>query len=111
MSFDTHWLLEPMFYWPDALGPLHVQVLGEKSKRFAGATPNPAARALVRELRGELVELFAGLGAVHSQLGKYYPFGPTLEPRTWQLLTSIKDLLDPQRCLNPGNLGWSAENR
>jgi D-lactate dehydrogenase (cytochrome) len=106
MSFARHWLLEPMFYWPDAPGPLHAVVLGPKFRRFADQAPNPAARAEVRALRSELATLFEELGAVHSQLGKFYRYGENLVPGTYTLLTGIKDLLDPGHRLNPGNLGW-----
>jgi D-lactate dehydrogenase (cytochrome) len=100
------WLLEPMFYWPDALGPLHQRVLGEKFAKFRGAAANPAARAVVRELRAEVTALFDALGGVHSQLGKYYAYGARLQPDAASFATALKDALDPRRILNPGNLGW-----
>jgi D-lactate dehydrogenase (cytochrome) len=100
------WLLEPMFYWPDELGPLHERVLGDKFAKFRDAAPNPAARAVVRELRSEVARLFDALGGMHSQLGKYYAFRERLQPDTWSALTELKQALDPQRTLNPGNLGW-----
>ena len=43
---------------------------------------------------------------VTAQVGKYYNLPGALEPETYALLTRIKDLLDPDRRLNPGNLGW-----
>ena len=105
-SAGASWLIEPMFYWPDELGPLHARVLGDKYPKFAGAAPNPAARAVVREVRGEVARLFDELGGLHSQLGKYYAYRERLEPDTWSVLTDLKDALDPKRTLNPGNLGW-----
>ncbi|NQV81777.1 MAG: hypothetical protein HQ495_14560 [Alphaproteobacteria bacterium] len=57
-------------------------------------------------MRGELRDLFFGLGAVSAQIGKFYNLADALEPETYTVLTSIKDLLDPERRLNPGNLGW-----
>ena len=57
------------------------------------------------ELRRELAELFRGLGAVHSQIGKYYLFAGNLQPDTLSVLQDIKRTLDPDACLNPGNLG------
>ncbi len=106
MATGAAWLLEPMFYWRDELGPLHAKVLGEKFAKFRGAAADPAARVVVRELRAEVTALFDALGGVHSQLGKYYAFGARLQPDTWSALTDLKDALDPQRTLNPGNLGW-----
>ena len=35
---------------------------------------NPEGRALVRELRQKIAELFASVGAVHMQVGKSYPY-------------------------------------
>lgn len=98
-------LLEPMFYWPDVVGPLHARVLGARFDRFAHHQANPAARAVVMELRRELAELFRGLGAVHSQIGKYYLFAGNLQPDTRSVLQDLKRTLDPDACLNPGNLG------
>ena len=98
-------LLEPMFYWPDVLGPLHAKILGAKFDQFAHHQANPAARAVVMELRRELAELFRSLGAVHSQIGKYYFFAGNLQPDTLSVLQDIKRTLDPDACLNPGNLG------
>ena len=100
------WLIEPMFYWFDELGPLHAQVLGDKFAKFKDIPANPAARAVVKDVRGELAQLLRGLGAVHSQLGKFYDFAGNIEPDTYAVLTAIKDALDPTRRLNPGNLGW-----
>jgi D-lactate dehydrogenase (cytochrome) len=106
MTAGAAWLLEPMFYWRDELGPLHERVLGDKFAKFRGAAADPAARAVVRELRAEVTALFDALGGVHAQLGKYYAFRDRLQPDTWSALTGLKDALDPGRTLNPGNLGW-----
>ena len=105
-SSGTTLLLEPMFYWSDEIGPLHAHVLGSKYEKFAGAPANPGARTLVMQLRRELAELFRSLGAVHSQLGKYYEFAGNLQPDTYAVLQDIKQALDPDHCLNPGNLGF-----
>jgi len=106
MTAGAAWLLEPMFYWRDELGPLHERVLGEKFAKFRGAAADPAARAVVGELRAEVSALFDALGGVHAQLGKYYAFRARLQPDTWSALTGLKEALDPRRTLNPGNLGW-----
>ena len=54
----------------------------------------------------DLRDLFFEMGAVTAQVGKYYNLPGALEPETYALLTRITDLLDPDRRLNPGNLGW-----
>jgi D-lactate dehydrogenase (cytochrome) len=102
----AHWVLEPMFYWRDEIGALQRHVLGSKAGKFSGLQADPEARAVVRELRSELSTLFSTLGAVHSQLGKFYEFDHNLRPDTRALLTAIKDTIDPTHQLNPGNLGW-----
>lgn len=100
------WLIEPMFYWMDQLGPLHAKVLGDRFDKFRNIPADPQARAVVSEVRGELAELFETLGGVHSQLGKYYPFATQLDPATRETLQRLKHALDPYGILNPGNLGW-----
>lgn len=100
------WVIEPMFYWFDQLGPLHAHVLGDKFARFKDIPANPAARSVVKEMRGLLATLFQGLGALNGQLGKYYNFAGNIDPVTYDALTTIKNALDPHRRLNTGNLGW-----
>jgi FAD/FMN-containing dehydrogenase len=39
------------------------------------------------------------------QVAKFYRYQDSLESESWRLLSEIKDVLDPQRRLNPGNLG------
>jgi FAD/FMN-containing dehydrogenase len=101
-----HWLIEPMFYWFDELTPLHAKALGDKFEKFKDIPANPAARAVVKACRAELAALFHDLGAVHSQIGKFYDFSGGLDPTTYGLLSEFKTLLDPKCRLNPGNLGW-----
>jgi D-lactate dehydrogenase (cytochrome) len=101
------WLLEPMFYWMDEVSEFHMRYLDRKRyAKFEAIPPNPEARATVMEIRGELRDLFHELGAVSAQVGKFYNLPDALEPETYAVLTDIKDLLDPDRRLNPGNLGW-----
>jgi D-lactate dehydrogenase (cytochrome) len=102
-----YWLIEPMFYWFDEISPLHRRHLDPKKiERFVKAKPNPEARAVVQRLRTELRDMFFDIGAMTSQIGKYYRLPEALEPQTYELLTEIKNTLDPERILNPGNLGW-----
>ncbi len=101
------WLIEPMFYWFDEVDEFYARYLDRaKYSRFAGAEANPQARAVVARLRDSIRDLFFDLGAVSAQIGKYYDIEGALEPETFELLTSIKDQVDPGRILNPGNLGW-----
>lgn len=95
-----HVTIEPMFYWPDALDPLHLATLSERNRaRFAGRPRNEEARRAVEEARATLAAIFAAHGAVHAQLGRFYPApeGP--------LPARIKAALDPSGLMNPGVLG------
>ncbi len=56
-------------------------------------------------LRGELVELFAALGAASNQIGKTYRYLPSLKPETRALVESLKRVVDPSGLMNPGALG------
>jgi len=101
------WLLEPMFYWVDEVSEFHMRYLDRKRyAKFESIPADPDARATVMAVRAELRDLFHSMGAVSSQIGKFYDLPGALEPETYAVLTSIKDLLDPDRRLNPGNLGW-----
>ena len=110
----TGWIpsfcIEPMFYWRDALGPLHKRYLDQsRYVRFKHHEANPEARAVVYQLRGEIKNLFLTIGALHGQIGKYYDFPNMVEPNVMALLTKIKSTLDPTGSLNPGNFGWNFE--
>ena len=101
------WLLEPMFYWHDEITDFHLNYLEpKKRKKFAGRKANELARAEVVELRSELRDLFFELGSVTAQIGKYYNFAEAIEPESYKILSEIKQILDPENRLNPGNLGW-----
>ena len=92
--------IEPMFYWPDTLDPLHLSVLSDRNRdRFGGRPRNDAARPAVEEARAALARVFAGHGAVHAQLGRFYEAPPAV------LLARVKAALDPRGGMNPGVLG------
>lgn len=100
-------LIEPMLYWPDELGPIHRRYLpGDKFARFERNEANPQARKVVIELREKLRRMFFELGAIHIQIGKYYDLANAVSPAVYELLTKMKQTLDPGCRLNPGNLGW-----
>ena len=97
---------EPVFNWCDSWLPQHRRAAEpEHLARFEEPAPNPAARALVAEVRAELVALFARLGAASNQIGKTYAYLPSLRPETRALITSLKRTLDPHGLMNPGALG------
>jgi D-lactate dehydrogenase (cytochrome) len=99
-------VIEPMLFWPDALSPLHAEFLGKR--RMAKLTQYPAsaaARALVSELRRELIAAMDVNGAVHMQVGRTYPYRGRIAPGADAFLLQLKRDLDPTGILNPGVLG------
>lgn len=67
--------------------------------------PAGADRARAIELRAALGGLLDPLGAAHVQLGKFYAYGPRLEPGALDAVSALKSLLDPDGLFNPGALG------
>jgi len=96
---------EPVFHWHDEWLPVHRRTPEEKF--LAGLdepAPNPQARALVHDLRAQIVALFAEFGAASNQIGKTYPYGEMLKPHTAALVRELKAAVDPQGLMNPGAL-------
>lgn len=98
-------VIEPMFLWPDILGALHeATVDGKRLARFSRHPDNPDARAIVARLRKALTDTVDSLGAVHIQVGRYYPYRGRLNPAWNALLSAIRTHLDPHGIINPGAL-------
>jgi FAD/FMN-containing dehydrogenase len=99
-------LIEPVFFWPDALEELHRRSVEpahlSKLQRFP---PNAAARALVERLRGEIVAIFSGLKATHLQIARTYRFRQSHDEGAWSILRAVKAAVDPKGLMNPGSLG------
>ena len=55
---------------------------------------------------GDLARLFLAHGAVHQQLGKFYPYRDSLTAGSWSLLAGMKAVVDPKGLMNPGSLGF-----
>jgi len=103
---NAAFLVEPVFYWPDELGEMHRRnVSPELLNQFQPAPANPEARAEVERLRNETREIFLEQGAVHFQIGKYYPYKDSRQESAWAMLERLKALLDADGTLNPGQLG------
>ena len=99
-------LIEPVFFWPDALNPLHAHAVEPQHlARLKGFPADEPARALVVHLRSELIALFERMGAVHLQIARTYPLAASHDPAGWSLLTAVKQQLDPRGLMNPGSLG------
>jgi FAD/FMN-containing dehydrogenase len=106
MAVSNHsFSYEPVLHWRDEWLPVHKRVPepGYLAK-LAEPAPNPGARALVHEIRGRLVELFAERGAASNQIGKTYRYASVLHPESEQFLRRVRDAVDPAHAMNPGAL-------
>ncbi len=99
-------LYEPVFYWHDVTNVTQERLA---PPGYLGTLPqyaeNLAGRALVDEMKHGIADLFQQHGAVHLQIGKFYPYMRGRESGAAALVRDIKQLVDPQRRLNPGALG------
>ena len=107
MFFSTNaFIYEPTFLWEDERTIFHRRVYPAALLPGVPEHPaNPAGRALVEELKGRIQELCSRNGASHMQVGKDYPYLDSRKPETRALVLELKQLLDPDRLLNPGALG------
>jgi FAD/FMN-containing dehydrogenase len=101
----TGFLIEPVFYWPDAKGALHkASVEPGHLARLSDFPANAEARALVERLRAEIVAILGRMGAMHFQIGRTYPLRTLCDPAAWGVLEAVKAAVDPDRRMNPGVL-------
>lgn len=99
-------LMEPMFFWPDSLEPLHYATLEPRVvARVPKRDAQPQARAIVADLRQSVIEALRPLGAAHLQLGRTYPWLERRDPQHVATMRALKRLLDPAGILNPGVIG------
>ena len=106
MTINTHaFLYEPVFYWEDDRTPFHKRYLPQE---YLGMLPeypaNPEGRALVREMRGRIQEVFRSVGATHMQVGKSYTYMHGRNAEAARVLRELKRVVDPQNLMNPGAL-------
>jgi D-lactate dehydrogenase (cytochrome) len=105
-SSGTDLIFEPAFYYPDALTPFHLRHLEPAAaKEYAGRPAVPGATAAVQDMLRDLARIFMEHGAVHQQLGRFYPYREALAPETFGLLSRLKRVVDPDNLMNPGALG------
>jgi hypothetical protein len=103
----TGFVVEPVFFWPDALTEIHRHyVEAAYLDKFAGYGPNPEARALVMTLRAHMIDIFHDMGAAHLQIGKSYPYRDALGTAGQQIMDAVKRSVDPDGRINPGSLGF-----
>lgn len=102
----AEFVIEPSFYWRDELGAFRLSLIEpEFAEKWQGFGPDEARRKVALGLRDELRDLFDGLGGLHLQVGKYYPYLSIMNnPVTPRVLQGVKDVVDPGRLMNPGSL-------
>jgi len=101
-------VLEPVFFWPDAATEIHFDSLEEDHMAKLPRHPEDLeGRAVVEKVRHEFAELFRNAGGVHMQIGKAYHYANGLKPESFALVKSIKAAVDPSNQVNPGALGFS----
>lgn len=106
---NTTFLLEPVFFYPDALAEMHHHAVEDDIiRKVKGFPANPEARDAVQRMRQAMMEVFRELGAIHLQIGRAYPYQRAVSAEYWSLLERIKQQLDPSQVINPGSLGLSA---
>jgi FAD/FMN-containing dehydrogenase len=102
----TGFLIEPVFYWPDALREIHRRsVEPAHFAKLKGFPANAEARALVETLRAAVIDIFGDADGMHFQLGRTYPLKRDTDPRAWTILEAVQAHLDPEGRMNPGALG------
>jgi FAD/FMN-containing dehydrogenase len=94
---------EPVMNWRDRWLPLHHDILSGDNK-LTEPPAAPDARALVMQVRAELIALFAQFGAASNQIGRAYPYASVLRPAPLALLQAVKRAVDPKSVMNPGAL-------
>ncbi len=74
-------------WWESDRLPLHDRALGaDYVTNLTDFPADPAADALVRQLRGEAAQLFLAHGCTHFQIGKSYPYRQGLRPEAWRVV-------------------------
>ena len=103
---QTGFLIEPVFYWPDTLFPIHEETVeGPYLSRLPRRPANAESAAVVAEARSAVVEAFTRFGAAHFQIGRTYPLAKTRSPEALAALRALKAQFDPNGVMNPGVLG------
>ena len=101
-------VLEPVFFWPDELNALHKHSLEpDHLARLNQFDAFPDAWDAVYRIKSEVVDVLSAEGASHLQLGKAYHYHSALKAPALDLVSGIKNALDPNGIMNPGALGLS----
>lgn len=100
-------IVEPVFFWPAGWRPIHESAVEPAHvARLTRREPNDEARAVVVETRRRVLEALTQHGASHFQIGRTYPYRQSRDDVSRALLDAIKDVVDPERAINAGVLGF-----
>jgi FAD/FMN-containing dehydrogenase len=100
-------LIEPVLFWPDERFALHEDTMEEHMlKKLPKLDVNPAAKAVVDDIKRRLCRLFLDHGAVHLQIGRAYLYREGRDQEAWRIVEALKDVVDPRHKMNPGSLGF-----
>lgn len=108
LAFDNCFAIEPIIYWRGRMSPFRLSFVEDEDQRRAlEAIPDdPETTAVAVDLRHRMIDALRAAGALNIQIGKVYPYRDALGGETaWQLVESIKQVVDPGGRLNPGTLG------
>lgn len=100
-------ILEPVLYWPEEKFPAHDAAMEPShAARLPIQPANPEATAFVAATRKRIIAVFQRFGCGHFQIGRAYPYKESRDQASWELLSAIKQVLDPKGAINPGGLGF-----
>jgi FAD/FMN-containing dehydrogenase len=103
-------IIEPVFFWPQGWRPVHESAIEPAHlARLEQRPENPAATALVTELRKAVIAIFQRYGTGHFQIGRTYPYRDSRDALSRALLDAVKGVMDPDSQINPGVLGFPAK--
>ncbi len=106
MTVGSAFLYEPTFYWPDARSIFHDRMVpADHLASLPRYAANADTRAVVDDLKHQVIALMHAHGGAHFQIGKVYPYLDGRNAASVALLRAVKAALDPQDILNPGALG------
>lgn len=98
--------VEPLFFWPDAVDEIQkASVEPAFYQKVPKHEENLAARAVVADVRQQVSDMFSEMGGVHLQVGRSYHYKTGLKQNAFDLVASIKKVVDPDGRINPGVLG------
>ena len=99
--------IEPVFFWPHGYRPIHAAMMEPGYiKGLPKLDPNPAATAIVTKARDGVKAIATRYGSAHFQIGRAYPYRDSRDAASLDVLDTLKALVDPDRQLNPGGLGF-----